>query len=146
LRAGKTSNIALLFPLKYPGNLPYNALEMDFIIGASSAAAEQDYLLQLVTIQATRQSLLNFYRSNQVDGLILMHIHTQDWRVDLLRENNLPFVMIGHCADNTGLSFVDLDFEAVLPTAIEHLVELGHRRIGFLSLPAEMRQQGFGPA
>jgi len=146
LRAGKTNNIALLFPLKYPGNLPYNALEMDFIIGASSAAAERNYLLHLVTTQATEQALLNFYRSNQVDGLILMHIHTQDWRVDLLRQNDLPFVMIGHCADNTGLSFVDLDFEAVLLAAVQHIVELGHQRIGFLSLPVEMRHQGFGPA
>ena len=38
LRAGKTHNLALLFPLKYPGNLPYNALEVEFILGAAVVA------------------------------------------------------------------------------------------------------------
>ncbi|HEX2907270.1 MAG TPA: helix-turn-helix transcriptional regulator, partial [Phototrophicaceae bacterium] len=33
LRAGKTHNIGLLFPLKYPGKPPFNSLETDFIIG-----------------------------------------------------------------------------------------------------------------
>jgi DNA-binding LacI/PurR family transcriptional regulator len=54
--------------------------------------------------------------------------------------------MIGHCDENTGLSFIDLDFEAAVTTAFNHLVELGHREIGFLTLSAEMRNSGFGPA
>ena len=146
LRAGKTRNVALLFPLKYPGNLPYNPLEMDFISGASVAAAEHHFFLNLVTTQVNEQELLNFYRSAQVDGLILMHIHLADKRVELLRQGRFPFVMIGHSEDNTGLNFIDLDFEAVVMAAFEHLVSLGHRNIGFLSLPTEMRHQGFGPA
>jgi DNA-binding LacI/PurR family transcriptional regulator len=75
-----------------------------------------------------------------------MEIHTQDWRVDLLREYDYPFVMIGHCADNTGLSFVDLDFESGVMLAFDHLVGLGHREIGFLGPPLAVRQQGYGPA
>lgn len=146
LRAGKTRNIALLFPLKYPGNLPYNALEMDFIIGAAAAAGEQEFFFNLVTTPVTKRSLLNFYRSAQVDGLVLMQIHTQDWRVDLLREQGYPFVMIGHCEDNTGVSYIDLDFESGILAAFDHLIHLGHRHIGFIALPNIMRQQGFGPA
>src|SRR5581483_3796167 len=146
LRAGRTRNIALLFPLKYPGTLPYNSLETDFIIGAAAAAADRNYFFSLVTTQVTKDSLIGLYRSAQIDGLVLMHIHTQDWRVDLLRHKNYPFVMIGHCADNTGLNFIDLDFEAVVQTAFDHVIELGHQRIGFLALPAEMRLRGFGPA
>ena len=146
LRAGKTRNIALLFPLKYPGNLPYNSLEMDFILGAAGAAGQEEFFFNLITNPVTPQSLLTLYRSAQVDGLVLMHVHAQDWRVDLLRENDYPFVMIGHTADNTGLSFIDLDFEASVMTAFQYLIDNGHRRIGFLALPAEMREQGYGPA
>src|ERR1041385_7938561 len=142
LRAGKTRNIALLFPLKSPGDQPYNALEVEFILGAAAAAADQEFLFSLLTASVTEQSLLNFYRSSQVDGLVLMHIHTDDWRINLLRQTNYPFVMIGHCADNTGLNFVGLDFEAAVIAAFDHVVGLGHLRIGFLGLPAEMHQRG----
>jgi len=146
LRAGKTRNVALLFPMKYPGNLPYNALEMDFIIGGASAAAEKEFFFSLLTASVTQQSLQGLYRSAQVDAVVLMHIYLQDWRVDMLRRNKLPFAMIGHGMDNAGLNFIDLDFEAAILAAFEHLVTLGHRKIGFLGLPGEMREQGYGPA
>jgi len=41
--------------------------------------------------------------------------------------------MFGHCEDNTGLSYVDFDVEAGIKMAMEHLVGLGHRQIGFVS-------------
>lgn len=146
LRAGKARSIAVLFPLKYPGAIPYNPLDMDFIVGAAAAAGEQDYLFNLLTTEVTNDSLLNFYRSAQVDGLVLMQIHSQDWRVELLRQRGYPFVMIGHCEDNTGLSFIDLDFKAAVETAFDYLVRLGHERIAFLTQPTAMRQSGYGPA
>jgi DNA-binding LacI/PurR family transcriptional regulator len=121
-------------------------LELDFIVGASAAAGNENFFFNFATTPITESSLLSMYRSAQVDGIILMEIHMQDWRVELLRQHNYPFVMIGRCADNAGLSFVDLDLEAGIVQAFDHLIELGHREIGFLGLPPEMRQQGYGPA
>lgn len=146
LRAGRTQNIALLYPIHYPGNLPYNPLALDFIIGGAAAAGEKNFFFNLITTPITRRSLLNLYRSAQVDGVVLMEIHTHDWRVELLREHGYPFVMIGHCADNTGVSFIDLDFESSVISAFEHLVQMGHRRIGLLALPQVVREEGYGPA
>jgi DNA-binding LacI/PurR family transcriptional regulator len=121
-------------------------LELDFIVGAASAAGEENFFFNFMTTPITESSLVRLYRSAQVDGIILMEIHMQDWRVDLLREYNYPFVMIGHCANNEGLSLVDLDFECAVITAFEHLVVLGHREIAFLGAPLGVRQQGYGPA
>ncbi len=146
LRAGRTRNIAVLFPINYPGNLPYNPLALDFIIGGAAAAGEQSFFFNLITTPVTRSSLLNLYRSAQVDGVVLMQIHIYDWRVELLRQYGYPFVMIGHCSDNTGLSFIDLDFEPAVMVAFDYLVQQGHRRVGFLSLPQIVRQEGYGPA
>ena len=146
LRAGKTRNIALLFPFKYPGDVPFNPLDMDFIVGAAAAAGEREFFFNLMTNAVTKRSLLNLYRSAQVDGTVLMQVHTHDWRVELLRQRGYPFVMIGHCEDNEGLSFIDLDFEAAVVVAFDHLVELGHRRIGFLAQSHELRESGYGPA
>ena len=146
LRAGRTRNIALVFPLKYPGNTPFNPLDMDFIVGAAAAAGDLSFFFSLFTQPVTKHSLLNLYRSAQVDGLVLMQIHARDWRVDLLREHGYPFVMIGHCEDNRGLSFIDLDFEAAVRTIFDYLVDLGHRQIGFIGHPQDLRSGGYGPA
>jgi DNA-binding LacI/PurR family transcriptional regulator len=146
LRAGKTRNIALLFPLKRPGDIPFNPLDMDFIVGAAAAAGDREYFFSLLTSAVTKPSLINLYRSAQVDGVVLMQIHTHDWRVDLLRQRGYPFVMVGHCEDNRGLSYIDLDFEASVRVAFDHLVELGHRSIGFLGQSRELRDSGYGPA
>lgn len=146
LRAGRTHNLALLFPANHPGNFSYNALETEFIVGAATAANKNGFFFNLLTTAVTSSSLLSLYRSAQVDGLVLMQIYTDDWRVNLLREHQHPFVMIGHCDDNTGLNYIDLDFEAAVTTAFDHLTSLGHRHIGFLALPYELRAAGYGPA
>src|SRR5688500_3788199 len=106
LRAGRTRNIAFIFPLREYGNLPYNPLQTAFIVGAAEAAGEKEYYFSLHTRPLTKRSLLSLYQSAQVDGLVLMQIHTNDWRVDLLRQRGYPFVMIGHTNDNTGLSYI----------------------------------------
>jgi DNA-binding LacI/PurR family transcriptional regulator len=146
LAAGKTHTVALLYPFDQPGSL----VELDFIVGAATAAGEEGYFFNLMMSPVTENNLFDLYRSAQVDGVILLQVHLQDWRVDLLREHNYPFVMIGRCADNTGLSFLDLDFENVIPVVFDYLVELGHRWIGFLNYPPAgasfMPQGDYGPA
>jgi DNA-binding LacI/PurR family transcriptional regulator len=74
-----------------------------------------------------------------------MEVHLQDWRVELLKKQQYPFVMIGRCEDNTGLSFIDLDFEGAVVLAVDHLVALNHRRVAIFST-GTLRQDGYGPA
>ncbi len=104
-----------------------------FVIGAAMACEQNNYSLNLVVSPLDETSLLTFYRSGQTDGMILMEILMQDWRVELLRQNNFPFVMIGHGENNTGFSYVDPDVEAGVKVAMDHLLGLGHRQIGFIS-------------
>ncbi len=145
LASGKTRSITLHYPLANPA-LISNQLEMSFITGTAMGAAEGDYYFSLMTNQLTRTDLLGVCRGAQADGLILMQIAVQDWRANLLRENNYPFVMIGHCHDNEGLSYIDLDFENAIVEAYAHLVSLGHEHIGFLTYPESWRKEGLGPA
>jgi DNA-binding LacI/PurR family transcriptional regulator len=143
LAGGRSRTIALLFPVKHVG---FTQLELDFFIGAAQAATERDYFFNLMTSPMTHDDLLNVYRNAYTDGVILMQICIQDWRVQMLRDYGYSFVMIGRCADNTGLSYIDLDFEAAAIMAFKHLVGLGHREIGFLTRPTAEREQGLGPA
>ncbi len=145
LASGRTRSVVLHYPLSNPG-LVSNLIEMNFITGVALGVAEEEYYFSLMTGPLTPGGLMKLCRSAQADGLVLMQIAVQDWRVDLLRENDFPFVMIGHCGNNDGLSFIDLDFENALIEAYAHLIGLGHRQIGFLTFPQEWRIKGIGPA
>src|SRR5712691_5102717 len=138
----RSRSIALVFTQRRSAGRDEVAI---FIVQEAFSAEAENYLFSLVAAPTTESRLLNLYRSAQVEGVILMEIHLDDWRVELLKKHGYPFVMIGRCADNSGLSFIDLDFESAIVVAADHLVQLGHRRIGFLNSGA-LRQEGYGPA
>lgn len=143
LAAGKSRTIALHYSADY---IEFTRQEMGFINGIGTALGEANFFFNLIATPLTRESLRNLYRSGQVDGVILMEIDMNDWRVDFLRERNHPFVMIGRSADNTGLHFIDPDQESVVVTAFDYLIELGHRHIGFLAYPESLLERGYGAA
>jgi DNA-binding LacI/PurR family transcriptional regulator len=145
LRGGASQTLALHYPAESPHSIS-TVVETPYIIGAAAAAGEQGYFLNFLISQLTPDTLLNIYRSNQVDGMILLQVGLNDWRVNLLRENDYPFVMIGRCADLANLSFIDLDFETAMLLAFDHLIELGHREIGFLTYPQHWHETKLGPA
>lgn len=145
LASGRTRTIILHYPLSNP-RLFSNVIEMNFITGIAQGAADEEYYFSLMTGALTPPGLLKLCRSVHADGLILMKIALQDWRVELLREHDYPFVMIGRTENNHGLAFIDLDFENAILEAYAHLVGLGHQHIGFLTFPAEWRNEGIGPA
>jgi len=145
LASGRTRSIALHYPLSNPALLS-NLIEMNFITGIALGAAEEDYYFSLMTGTLTPTGLMKLCRGAQADGLIVMQIAMQDWRVDLLRKNDFPFVMIGRCEMNNGLTFIDLDFENALIEAYAHLINLGHQHIGLLTYSEDWRIKGLGPA
>lgn len=142
LAANRSRSIALLFPLSDRIDRGEVA---SFIVRTALTAERENYLFSLVAAPTTEHRLLSLYRSAQVEGVILMEVHLQDWRVELLKKQQYPFVMIGRCEDNTGLDFIDLDFEEAVFLAVDHLVGLNHKRIGIFN-SGTLREEGYGPA
>jgi DNA-binding LacI/PurR family transcriptional regulator len=143
LAAGKSHVISIHYPRGLEG---FNYASMDFISGATAACEEQHYSPNLITKPLDRNRILGLYGSMRTDAMILMEILATDWRVELLRTHQLPFVMIGRCNDNTDISYVDIDFERAVIASVDHLVALGHRRIGFLSAAPNGAQHDYSPA
>lgn len=50
----------------------------------------------------------------------------------MLRGEQIPFVLLGRCASNQGLSFVDVDIEAGVAESLATLSAMGHRTIAYL--------------
>jgi DNA-binding LacI/PurR family transcriptional regulator len=143
ITSGKTRVITLHYPYKLAIS---NQVSLHFITGVTTACEEHGYSLHLVTQALDENSLLDFYRTNQSDGVILMEIRMDDWRVKLLRQHYLPFVMIGRCENNDGVNFVDFDFESAVTVAVNHLINLGHQNIAFVSVVTDPEQNHYGPS
>src|SRR5579859_4216257 len=80
LRGGPSRTLALHHPVESP-HLLTGITEVHYITGAAAAAAEQDYFLNFLLSQLNPVAMLNMYRSNQVDGMILLQVSLDDWRV-----------------------------------------------------------------
>ncbi len=141
LAAGRSRAIALLFP-----DAQLSLMREEFILGAARAASDASYTFYLMASSVTRSQLASLCRSALTDGIILMEIHLRDWRVSYLKRLGFPFVMIGRCANNNGISFIDMDFENAIAQAVAHLADLGHRKVALLALSNEAYERGYGPA
>ncbi len=138
IRSGRTGLIAMHVPQEF--NPPAHRL----IIAAALGVEDAGYSINIITRPLTDAELLGIFRGRQADGAILLEILTDDPRAALLSEHGYPFVMIGRRADNTGLSFVDVDIARGIDLAVEHLLGLGHSRIAFLSVDPVVHQHTYG--
>ena len=143
ITSGKTRVITLHYPYKLAIS---NQVSIHFITGVTTACEERGYSLHLVTQSLDENSLLDFYRTNQSDGVILIEVRMDDWRVKLLRQHNLPFVMIGRCENNDGVNFVDFDFESAVTVAVDHLIALGHQNVALVSVITDPQRNHYGPS
>ncbi|HYO29837.1 MAG TPA: LacI family DNA-binding transcriptional regulator [Thermomicrobiales bacterium] len=143
LASRRSRTVGLLFPAVGKG---VTELQLEFFTSAAETAGEHGYAFILSTAPNDDVEVLRLSRDGLVDGLILMEVRRHDPRVALLRAEGVPFSLIGHCDENDGYPFVDLDFAAALETAVAHLADLGHREIAFVNASAGLIGSGYGPA
>ncbi|MAU02069.1 MAG: LacI family transcriptional regulator [Anaerolineaceae bacterium] len=112
----------------------------EFIAGIGNEAAEHEYDLLVSTHAPESEEEKRAYaRATQrgwVDGLIVIRTRENDARIRHLHEHNFPFVVFGRTDVPFEYPFVDEDGEAGMRLLVQHLVDLGHQRIGFIMPPA----------
>ncbi len=138
IRSGKSRLITMHFPQDF--NPPAHRLIFEAALGCEDAG----YSINIIVNPLSDNDLLAIFRGGQADGMILMEVQTHDRRVEVLRQQAYPFVIIGRCADTTDLSYVDMDIEHGVTAAMQHLVALGHRQIGFVTQSPVVQEQEYG--
>ncbi|MGW0080144.1 LacI family DNA-binding transcriptional regulator [Streptomyces sp. NPDC003393] len=73
----------------------------------------------------------------RVDGVFLTDLRVDDPRPALVDELGLPAVAVGAVAAGSDLATVNLDDRPAVRHAVQHLVELGHRDIAYVTGPEE---------
>lgn len=96
-------------------------------------------------------SIERLVRSGRIAGLVISRPLKNDPRVKLMQDLGCPFVVHGRTASSDTYAWYDVDGEDAFVTAVNHLVGLGHRRIGFIGAPlqyqfAQERLDGYSRA
>jgi DNA-binding LacI/PurR family transcriptional regulator len=107
----------------------------EFIAGVTTVCGDAGLDLVLCTgkdLHAEQAHYQRLVRSRRVDGVILCDLRVRDPRITFLRQGPAPFVALGRTLGPDDFSWVDVDGAAGVRKAVAHLLDLGHRRIGYL--------------
>lgn len=145
LRLGRTFQIA--FAVADIGNPVY----VEMMSAIQSVIGPRGYRLVVTptgdTIASTRE-LVDHFNLRFVDGVVISPLRVDDALVAQLRDAAVPVVVIGRSLEVQQMNSVSTDSAAGIAQAVEHVRDIGRRRIGFLNgpldtTPGSARQQGF---
>jgi DNA-binding LacI/PurR family transcriptional regulator len=134
LRRGRAGTVGVLLT----ENLTYAFTDpglVQFLRGVADEMSAASMAMLLLPADADRDGAL--VRGAIVDAFIVCSIWEDDPVVQAVRSRRLPFVSSGS-PRLSGVPFVGIDNAAAAALAADHLLGLGHRRLGIVALPEDM--------
>ncbi|MFT3798355.1 LacI family DNA-binding transcriptional regulator [Microbacterium sp.] len=107
-----------------------------FLTGVQSVLSQQGYSLHLQMasdLAAESEIHTEWISDGRVDGILVLDPRVDDPRVTHLERLGYPTIVVGGDADSAALSSVRADDGKLLRTIVDHLVGLGHERIGYIT-------------
>lgn len=74
----------------------------------------------------------------KVDGVAIMTSEMNDRLVEVFSRRHIPLVFLDTGTPAPGVSCVRIDYSAGIDAAVHHLIEMGHKRIAFISGPMRL--------
>ena len=142
MMAGARTNILALSSPVRPDN--HQPTQMRFVTAVVEAARRHDYDVLLLATDDEVSGIRRVASSSLVDGVVALGVATEDERVDLVRELDLPAGFIGIPNGADDLACIDLDFEAAAAQSVDRLADAGHRVVGVVGHPASYRERDTG--
>ena len=148
LRTGRSGLIGVLAPdIADPGFPPV-------LSGITETLGTEGYATIVVDVgpdPSREQELVERLIARGVDGLVLATVTLDDPVVAQCRAASIPVVLVNRSDAARALPAVVTDDEAGMRLAVDHLVGLGHRRIGHIAGPQHvstgaLRRAGFKTA
>lgn len=137
LRSSQTLGLILSRPAE---SAFLNPFFPEVIRGISAVTQRCHYHLMLATAENHREEskeCLRMLGEKRVDGVILLASLVNDQLIQALVREDHPFVVVGRVPEMSKASAVNNDNIQAAYTAVRHLLQLGHRRIGLLNGPDE---------
>jgi LacI family transcriptional regulator len=136
LQKQHTDTISLILPVANHLKIS-DPFFSEFLSGVVETSTNSNFSLILISSdqETEQETYLKLIRNSQVAGFIVMRTRLKDQRIDLLRSQNIPFVAFGRVASKNDFPYIDSDDELGIRLMVNHLVKLGHTRLGFIAEP-----------
>jgi LacI family transcriptional regulator len=151
LRAQKSHTVGVLIPTITNPFFP------EFVRGAEDAASKKGYSIFLCNSDEDTEKEIQYLRllqRHRVAGVLVSYVSGPADSEPLLTElasHRVPIVSLGSAHPGQGIVSLRVNETEITRVATNHLLGLGHRRIGFITPPpskniAQMRIEGFKKA
>ena len=120
-----------------------NPFFMDVTHGAQHRALENGYTVLMGTSDSsltTEQQLLDLFDQQRVAGVLISPMHNDLSRLWRIRESGTPVVLVDRGSGDRSFSSVSVNDVEGGRIAVQHLVELGRKRIAFVGGPQSIEQ------
>ncbi|NKQ35969.1 MAG: LacI family transcriptional regulator [Chloroflexi bacterium] len=140
LSLGRTMTIGVIAPFFIRPSYVERLRGVDTVL----AESEYDFIIYNVETVARRDACFrDILRQERVDGLLIITLPPTDEEVDRLKQANIPTVLVDGA--HPQISHVMIDDVAGGYQATRHLLDLGHRKIGYISDLLQESPFGFRP-
>ncbi len=148
LVSGKSDTLGLVL-YQSPEQVFADAFLPQVIFGVEQAAMQLGFHVLIKPVEPKdNDGYARLISENHVDGIILSGPRQDDQQILRLHHDGVPVMLLGQMPE-TKLPFVDVNATSGAKTAVEHLVKLGHQRIGMITnaplsyTSAQQRKNGY---
>ena len=147
MRSRRTMQLAYFMPLIQLE--PTNLIMMQFMQSLLTAGARQHYRVLVVAQDADPgDDIRSLVAGRIVDGFVLSELQPDDRRAELLSELGMPFACFGRTRPGLPQPWADIDNVEAEAEAVQHVIERGYTRPGYIGYAAETywdadREAGF---
>lgn len=140
LRRKRTDSIGYILPTSSPRFS--DPFYISFLTGLCDEVASHHLDLMVTSCPPDSEKEQHQYRqwvqSRRVDGIVINRTRLNDWRIDFLAQNKIPFVSLGKGETMADYPYVDIHDADGMKKLVLHLVEKGHRRIAFIGASPDL--------
>lgn len=133
LASGRTHTIGFVL-CQSPDRIFADAFLPEVLRGVGDAVQENGFRVLIHSVEdvTAPEAYIGLVREKHTDGIILSGPRSDDQQLPRLKAEGFPVVLLGQLP-GSGIPFVDVDNVGAARPAVNHLLGLGHRRIGMIT-------------
>ncbi len=135
LATGKTWSIGHVIPVSSNHEM-VNPIFTDFLAGAGEAYSKAGYHMNLSVVkdEDVASAYQKMAEQGIVDGILLQAPGFKDFRISILKEIGIPFLVHGRVSTTQEeYSWLDVDNYRAFQKATQYLIDLGHKNIALIN-------------
>lgn len=150
-RRGSRTIGVILPESAFTTNQPFYYQTLEGIHGETQPAGYKMLVEAATRAFLDRRYYLRLLKEQSVDAILYLAASVKDTFLNEMARENYPFVLLTHRPSEAGLPYIGAEESKGARMAVDHLLRLGHTRIGFVGGSADFwtgfsREQGYRQA